>query len=141
MGNWTFLGMEISGRLVVLALFLGAIVASANFRLFQKSGQPGWAAFVPGYNVVVAMRILGRPDWHAALFLVPIFNVYLTFKTIAELAQSFGKTSNADAVLAIVLNVFYIINLALSEDEEYVGPAYGESKASKPSASDSFAHA
>ena len=133
--------MEISGRLVVLALFLGAIVASANFRLFQKSGQPGWAAFVPGYNVVVAMRILGRPDWHAALFLVPIFNVYLTFKTISELAQSFGKTSNADAVLAIVLNVFYIINLALSEDEEYVGPAYEESKASKPSASDSFAHA
>lgn len=133
--------MEISGRLVVLALFLGAIVASANFRLFQKSGQPGWAAFVPGYNVVVAMRILGRPDWHAALFLVPIFNVYLTFKTIAELAQSFGKTSNADAVLAIVLNVFYIINLALSEDEGYVGPAYGEAKASKPSASDSFAHA
>lgn len=133
--------MEISGRLVVLALFLGAIVASANFRLFQKSGQPGWAAFVPGYNVVVAMRILGRPDWHAALFLVPIFNVYLTFKTITELAQSFGKTSNADAVLAIVLNVFYIINLALSEDEEYVGPVHGETKGSKLSASDSFAHA
>lgn len=141
MGNWTLLGMEISGRLVVLALFLGAIVASANFRLFQKSGQPGWAAFVPGYNVVVAMRILGRPDWHAALFLVPIFNVYLTFKTITELAQSFGKTSNAAAVLAIVLNVFYIINLALSEDEEYVGPVHRETKASKLSASDSFAHA
>lgn len=141
MGNWTILGLEVSGRLVVLALFLGAIMASANFRLFQKGGQPGWAAFVPGYNVIVAMRMLGRPDWHAALFLVPLFNVYLVFKTTTELAQSFGKTSTTDAVLAVVLNVFYVINLALSEDEGYVGPSYGKAKDGQSATSDTFAHA
>lgn len=139
MGNWTIFGLEVSGRLVVLALFLGAIMASANFRLFQKGGQPGWAAFVPGYNVIVAMRMLGRPDWHAALFLVPVFNVYLVFKTITELAQSFGKTSTTDTVLAITLNVFYVINLALSEDEGYVGPYNGKAKQGGSSTSDSLA--
>lgn len=140
MGYWTFLGFEVSGRMVVLALFLGLFFMGANWRLFQKCNQPAWAAFVPGYNVVVAMRVLGRPDWHAALFLLPIFNIYLAFKTISELARSFGKKTTLDTVLAIVFNVLYVLNLALSEDEEYQGPAY-EGQLVDSNASENWAHA
>ncbi len=134
------MGFEVGGRMVVLALFIGLFFAGANFRLFQKCNQPGWAAFVPGYNVVVAMRILGRPDWHAALFLLPGFNIFLAFKTVTALARVFGKTSTLDAILAITFNVLYVLNLALSEDEEYKGPCFGEIRPSK-SGSDSWAHA
>ena len=42
-----------------------------------------------------------------------------------ELATSFGKRSNLDFGLAAVFNVFYILNLGLSEDEEYQGPVFG----------------
>jgi len=84
-----------------------------------------WAALVPGYNVVIAMRIIGRPDAHALLFLVPVLNIYFFFRTIIELAQSFGKTSNLDFVLASLFNVFYVLNLSLAYQEEYEGPVYG----------------
>ena len=72
------------------------------------------------------MRIIGRPDKHALLFLVPGFNLYFFFRTILELAHTFGKESTLDYALACVFNVFYILNLGLSEEEDYKGPVYGK---------------
>ena len=63
--------------------------------------RPAWmVCVVPGYNVVIAMRIVGRPDSHALRFLIPGYNVFFFFKTIMELAASFGKRSNLDFGLA-----------------------------------------
>ena len=44
------------------------------------------------------------------------------------LAQSFGKKSNLDFALAVFFNVFYVLNLSLSYQEEYEGPVYGQIK-------------
>ena len=126
MGDITLLGMEFSGATAMAAMFLAIIALGANCKLFMKCEQPIWAALVPGYNVVVAMRILGRPDAHALLFLVPVFNVYFFFKTVIELAQAFGKHTMTDFVLAAVFNVFYVLNLSLAWQEEYEGPVYGK---------------
>jgi len=125
MGNIGFFGIEMSGPTVAATVFLAVIAIGANCKLFMKCGQPVWAALIPGYNVVVAMRILGRPDAHALLFLVPFFNVYFFFKTVIELAQAFGKHTTTDFVLASVFNVFYVLNLSLAYQEEYEGPVYG----------------
>ena len=73
MGDIAILGMEFSGATGMAAMFMAIIAVGANCKLFMKCEQPIWAALVPGYNVVVAMRILGRPDVHALLFLVPLF--------------------------------------------------------------------
>ena len=115
-----------SENIAIGAIFISLISLAGNWRLFVKCGQPGWAVFVPGYNLVVAMRIVGRPDKHALLFLVPGFNLYFFFRTILELAHTFGKESSIDYALACVFNVFYILNLGLSEEEDYKGPVYGK---------------
>ena len=125
MGNIGFLGIELSGPTAAATVFLSVIAIGANCKLFMKCGQPVWAALIPGYNVVIAMRILGRPDTHALLFLAPVFNVYFFFKTIIELAQAFGKTTTTDFILATLFNVFYVLNLSLAYQEEYEGPVYG----------------
>jgi hypothetical protein len=127
MGDIAILGMEFSGATGMAAMFMAIIAVGANCKLFMKCEQPIWAALVPGYNVVVAMRILGRPDVHALLFLVPLFNIYFFFKTIIELAQAFGKNTVTDFALAAVFNVFYVLNLSLAWQEEYEGPVYGKS--------------
>jgi signal peptidase I len=126
MGDITLLGLNFSGGTGLAFMFLTLIALGANAKLFMKCEQPIWAAFVPGYNVVVAMRILGRPDAHALLFLVPVFNVYFFFKTVIELAQAFGKHTMTDFVLAAVFNVFYVLNLSLAWQEEYEGPVFGK---------------
>ena len=57
---------------------------------------------------------------------MPGFNLYFFFRTILELAHTFGKESSLDYALACVFNVFYILNLGLSEEEDYQGPVYGK---------------
>ena len=51
-------------------------------------------------------------------------NHFFGFKVLVQLAQSFGKRTYTDALLACLFNVFYVLNLALAYDEEYVGPVY-----------------
>lgn len=121
-----FDNLELDGGVVIGFLFVTLVAMAGNWRLFVKSGQPGWSVVVPGYNVVIAMRIVGRPDSHALRFLIPGYNVFFFFKTIMELAASFGKRSNLDFGMAAVFNIFYILNLGLSEDEEYQGPVFGQ---------------
>ena len=92
----------------MMTAFLAMIAVGANARLFMKCSIPGWKAFVPGYNVVMAMKIIGRPASHALFFLIPGFNLFFFLRTTIELAQSFGKKSNLDFALAAVFNVFYV---------------------------------
>jgi signal peptidase I len=87
------------------------------------------AALVPIWNVVVVLKMVGRPVSHLAFFLVPFYNIYFFFRLCVELAQSFGKYSLIDYVLVCVFNVFYVLNLALAYNEEYQGPVYGTSRA------------
>lgn len=131
MNDLVLFGREIPGNLVFTLCFLLPIIAAGNLKLFLKAGQPGWKVFVPGVNVATAMRIIGRPAWHAWLFLIPVYNVYLFFRTLVELAQAFGKHSWVDYLLISVFNVFYVLNLGLAYEEEYQGPVYGKGQPAK----------
>jgi hypothetical protein len=102
------------------------IGAAAKARLFAKGNQPWFAAFVPIWDMIVTLRMVGRPTSHVAYFLVPGFNIYFSFKLLIEIAQSFGKVSIVDYVLVCVFNIFYVLNLALAYNEEYLGPVYGK---------------
>ena len=119
----TIYGVEISGGVVLASMFIGLIAAVGTCKLFAKADLPCWHVFIPFLNIMTAMKLIGRPTWHAWLFFTPAA-LYLLPKTIIELAQSFGKRTTTDYVLALVFNVFYVLNLGLSYDEDYVGPAY-----------------
>ena len=125
METFTLLGLEISGGVQLASFFIGLIALVANAKLFVKADLPWWAVFVPVYNVMTAMKLIGRPMWHAFLFFTPAV-VYLLPRTILEVAQSFGKHKTVDFVLVLVFNVFYILNLGLSYEEDYKGPVYGK---------------
>jgi Family of unknown function (DUF5684) len=103
-------------------LFVGLV---GRAKMFAKADQPVAAAFVPVWDMIVTMKIVGRPTSHVAYFLVPGFNIYFGFKILIEVAQSFGKTHLIDYVLVCLFNVFYVLNLALAYNEEYMGPVYG----------------
>ena len=116
-------GVEISGGGVLASMFIGLIAAVGTCKLFAKADLPCWHVFIPFLNIMTTMKLIGRPTWHVWLFFTPAA-LYLLPKSIIELAQSFGKRTTRDYVLALVFNVFYVLNLGLSYDEDYVGPAY-----------------
>jgi len=116
--------------LFALLIIFGFIAIVAQWRLYEKAGQPGIASIVPIWNFVVFLRIVGRPAKHMFLFLIPIYGqLYMIPKVYIELCNSFGRTSIVDYVMCIVFNGFYILNLGLSYEIEYLGPVYGKEQA------------
>lgn len=117
--------MEEYAGYAMIGFFILIIGSAGAAKLFAKANRPWIAAFVPGWNIIELMRIVGRPVSHIAFFLIPIYNIYFFFRICIELAQSFGKYTIVDYVLVCVFNVFYVLNLALAYNEEYHGPVYG----------------
>ena len=109
----------------VIAILLAFIGIVAQWRLYEKAGQPGIASIVPIWNFIVFLRIVGRPASHIFLFLIPVYGqLYMIPKVYIELCDSFGKHSLVDYILVVVFNAFYVLNLGLSYEVEYQGPAY-----------------
>ncbi len=111
-------------HLILIAGFIILVGFVSKMKLFAKANQPLAAAFVPVWDLIVVMRIIGRPTTHAWYFAIPVLNIFFGFKVLVQLAQAFGKRTHTDAFLVCLFNVFYVLNLALSYDEEYVGPVY-----------------
>ena len=110
----------ISGFAVLFGI-LGLFFMACYWKVFSKAGQPGWAAFVPIYNVVVLMQIVGRPGWWFFLFCIPFVNAIVGIIVILDLAKSYGK-DNAFAAGLIILGPIFLPILAFGS-AEYQGPA------------------
>ncbi|MBV6406450.1 MAG: hypothetical protein GFGODING_03240 [Flavobacteriales bacterium] len=107
-------------------IFFGIIALVAQWKLYEKAGQPGYAAIVPIWNFIVFLRIVGRPASHLWLFLIPVYGqLYMLPRVWIEVAESFGKNTFLDHLLVLLLNGLYILNLGLSYETRYIGPVYG----------------
>lgn len=90
--------------------------------VFDKAGEPGWAAFVPIYNTIVLARIGGKSEWLGLLCalspMVPlvgsILNLLLFLYLSIGVAQAFGKGTLFGVGLVFLPFIFFPI-LAFSE--------------------------
>ncbi|HPF92069.1 MAG TPA: DUF5684 domain-containing protein [Flavobacteriales bacterium] len=113
--------------------FITIIALLAQWRLYEKCRLPGLAAFVPIWNLVVFLRIVGRPAKQAWWFFIPVFGqLYFLPKVWIEVVNCFGKRSMLDYILLFALNGLYILNLAMDDDNQYLGPLYGQQDLPKP---------
>ncbi|MGV3636060.1 MAG: DUF5684 domain-containing protein [Flavobacteriales bacterium] len=113
--------------------FITIIALLAQWRLYEKCRLPGMAAFVPVWNVIVFLKIVGRPASDGWKFLIPVYGqLYFLPKVWIEVVQCFGKRSMLDYVLVFLLNGLYILNLAMDDDAQYLGPLYGQQEPPKP---------
>lgn len=110
-----------------LVAFIGVV---AQWMLYSKCNQPGWACIVPIYNVIIFVRLLGRPSWHFLLLLIPVVNIYFIVKMFIELCQCFGQNKWYHYVACILFNGLYVLNLGFSE-LDYQGPVYGQNNKPK----------
>jgi Family of unknown function (DUF5684) len=95
----------------MVALAVVILYVAALWRVFAKAGEPGWACLVPIYNVLVLLRIIGKPAWWILLMIVPLVNIVIAIIEHVELAKAFGK-SGAFAVGLIFLPFIFFPMLA-----------------------------
>ena len=120
---------EIGTAPKLIAMFFFIIASVGQWRLYAKANQPGYAIFIPIYNLIVFLRIIGRPAGHVWFFFIPVFNIFFIVKVWFETCDSFGKSTTLDYALIIIFNFFYILNMGLAYDIEYVGPSYKKGNA------------
>jgi hypothetical protein len=115
---------------IVIGVAVAILVLASFWRIFTKAGQPGWAAIVPIYNLIVLFRIAGRPWWWILLLLIPIVNIVVLIVTYIDVAKSFGKSAAFGVGLAL-LGVVFLPILAWGS-ATYRGPAAGQATGPTP---------
>ena len=80
------------GMMIVFGL-IAVVLIAAMWKIFEKAGEPGWAAIIPIYNVIILLKIAGKPAWWLILFIVPIVNFVIAIIVALAIARNFGKST------------------------------------------------
>ncbi len=106
---------------VIFAVVVYLIGALPLMGVFGKARQPGWAAFVPIYNLYVLLKTVGRPGWWIVLYLIPIVNLVIAIIVWNDLSRSFGHGAGFTVGLFFFSWIFLLILWVGAS--QYSGPA------------------
>lgn len=112
------------GVVWIIAMGMCVLQIIAMWKIFTKANKPGWASIVPIYNIYTLLQIAEVPTWYLLLLIIPVANIYATFKMYIELAHKFGKDTGFGIGL-VLLNPVFILVLAFGNatyiDNENIG--------------------
>jgi hypothetical protein len=72
-----------------IPLLFFAVIVAGMWKVFEKAGQPGWAAIVPIYNMYVLVVEIAKKDM--VWFLLSIFVPFAAIIPMMDVAEKFGK--------------------------------------------------
>jgi Family of unknown function (DUF5684) len=99
----------IMGALGLVWVAVLVLMLAGLWKIFVKAGEPGWAAIIPIYNLVVMLKIVGRPTWWLVLFLIPFVNLIMMFVIAFDTAKVFGKGAGFALGMIFLSPIFYPI--------------------------------
>jgi len=105
---------------VVIYLALIVVIVAGFWKVFEKAGEPGWAAIVPIYNVYVLTKISGLPILWFILCFVPCVSIIPAFYIPIKLGEKFGKDAGY-SILLLALFPFVGYPLLGFGDAKYRG--------------------
>ena len=100
----------------------------AQWKVFEKAGQPGWACIIPIYNIYILTKIAGKPGIWTLWCLLPIVNIVFAIWLTNMISKSFGQDEGFTVGLLLLGFIFWPI-LGFG-DSKYHGP-YGNPEAFK----------
>lgn len=97
--------------LLFFLIYIGIIVLmiASMWKVFTKANQPGWAAIVPIYNLIIMVEIAKKPTWWVAMFFVPFANIVFAIMTLNGISKNFGKDEGFTVGLFLLGVIFWPI--------------------------------
>jgi hypothetical protein len=89
---WPFL-LALIIPIIIFGMLTVVIEIVGAWFMFEKAGEPGWAAIIPIYNWLIGIKIAGKPWWYILLMLIPVVNLVIYIIILDGLSKSFGKTT------------------------------------------------
>jgi hypothetical protein len=87
---WPFL-VALIVPIIIFGILVTVIEIVGAWFMFEKAGEPGWAAIIPVYNYLIGIKIAGKPWWYILLMLIPVVNLLIYIIIMDGLAKNFGK--------------------------------------------------
>ena len=99
------------GMLCQCAMFLIFVVPTiaGMWKVFEKAGQPGWAALIPFYNAFVLTQVARKEILWFILTLVPCINIVALIVICIDVAKNFGKDPIYGVGMAFLPFIFFPI--------------------------------
>ena len=95
-----------TGTMIVWLAIIVFLVVSL-WKVFEKAGEPGWASLIPVYNLIVMLRIAGKPLWWLILLFIPLVNLIVFILVGLATAERFGKGAGFGLGLTFLGFIFY----------------------------------
>lgn len=108
-GLFGLFGLLFGGLFGMMWLAFVVLVVAGLWKVFTKAAQPGWAAIVPLYNLIVLLQIAGKPLWWIVLLFIPLVNLVAAILVSIAVAEKFGKGAGFGLGLAFLGFIFYPI--------------------------------
>jgi hypothetical protein len=112
----TIIKTSLIGLLLQIVVLFLIITVEAEWKIFTKAGQKGWAILVPIYNIIVFLNIIKKPVWWIILLIIPIVNIVFAIMMLNQLSKRFGKDSGFTLGL-LFLPIIFLPLLGLSKAE------------------------
>jgi len=107
--------------IILIFIILHLTYAFGLSKFFEKAGEQGWKAYIPLYNIIPHLQIVGRPTWWIVLFLIPGINLIMAMGIFTDLLKSFGYNRFYQHALGVLFSFFYFPYLAISQTLSYKG--------------------
>jgi hypothetical protein len=104
---------------IIFMLLIAAFYIFCYWKVFEKAGQPGWAAIIPIYNIYIMLQIVGKPGWWLILMLIPCVNIIIALLIYLDMARVFGKSTGFG--IGLFLLGFIFLPILAFGDAEYQG--------------------
>ena len=94
---------------MIVIFGMAALMVVSMWVIFKKAGQPGWAAIVPIYSVIVLLKVVKKPLWWILLGFIPFVSLIIAIIVLHNLAKVFGKGGGFTLGLIFLPFIFYPI--------------------------------
>ncbi len=110
------------GSMVVSIIFIILMIASI-WKIFSKSGQPGWGALIPFYNIYLMLKVAGKPGWWLLLMFIPFVNFVIMIIMYHGVSKNFGHGGGFTVGMVLLPIIFFPVLAFSSAAYAPVAPA------------------
>ena len=100
----------------IFGIVIGVLMIVALWKIFEKAGEPGWAAIIPFYNTFTLFKIAGLNPWLFLLLLIPFVNIVVGIWVALKLGATFGKSGVWSFFLLVVFSLIGWLILGFGSD-------------------------